>query len=62
MDWTAIGLIAFAALIIADLMVFRFVFPPRTAESMIMRVVNGLAWVLAVFLFLGGLARLFLWD
>jgi hypothetical protein len=58
-DWTPIALIGFAALMIADLLVFRMVLPSRTAEGMLLRVVNGLSWVFAVFLLLCGLALLF---
>jgi hypothetical protein len=60
MDWTAIGLIGFAAFLIADLPVFRFVFPPHSAENTMMRFINGLSWVLAVFLLLVGLEWIFL--
>jgi hypothetical protein len=56
MDWTAIGLIGFAALMIADLLVFRIVFPPHTAEGTLMRVVNGLSWIFAVLLLVFALA------
>lgn len=49
-DWTPIALIAFAALTIADLLFFRVVFPPHTAEGALMRVLNGLSWTFAVLL------------
>lgn len=56
MNWTAFALFGFGALMIADLMVFRFVFPAHTAENTIMWVVNGLSWILAVVLLLTGFA------
>jgi hypothetical protein len=61
-DWTPIGLIGFAALMIADLLLFRIVFPPHTAEGTLMRVVNGLSWVFAVFLLVIAFAWIFLWK
>lgn len=61
-DWTPIGLIGFAALMIADLLVFRIVFPPHTAEGTLMRVVNGLSWVFAIFLLVFAFAWIFLWK
>ena len=60
MDWTAIGLIGFAVFMIADLWVFRIVFPPHTAEGVLMRVVNGLSWVFAVFMLVVALALMLL--
>ena len=60
MDWTPIGLIGIAVLTIADLLVFRMVFPPHTAENTILRIVNGLAWVFAVFLLFFGFAWILL--
>ena len=60
MDWTPIGLIGFAAFMIADLLVFRIVFPPHTAEGALMRVVNGLSWVFAIFLLVFAFAWIFL--
>jgi hypothetical protein len=60
LDWTAIGLAGFGVLIMADLMVFRIVFPPHTVEGTLLRIVNGLSWVLAVFLILFAFAWMFL--
>jgi hypothetical protein len=45
MNWTAIGLIVLGGLTIADLLLFRVVFPARTAEHVILRTINALAWV-----------------
>ena len=61
-DWTPIGLIGFAVLMIADLLVFRMVLPPHTVEGTLLRIVNGLSWVFAVFLLLFGFAWIFLWK
>jgi len=55
-NWMPIGLIGLAALMIADLLVFRMVLPPHTAEGTLLRVVNAGSWVLAVLLLLCGLA------
>lgn len=60
MNWMPIGLIGFAALMIADLLVFRMVLPPHTVEGTLLRVVNALSWVFAVFLLLLGFAWIFL--
>lgn len=62
MDWTSIGLIGFAVLMIADLLVFRIVFPPHTVESTLLRIINGLTWVFAVFLLLVGFVWIFHWK
>ena len=62
MDWTPIGLIGFAALMIADLLVFRLVLPPHTVEGRVLRIVNGLSWVVAVSLLIFGFAWIFLWK
>jgi hypothetical protein len=61
-DWTPIGLIALAVLMIADLLVFRIVLPPHTVEGTLLRIVNGLSWAVAVFLLLFGFAWIFLWK
>ena len=61
MDWTPIYLIGFAALMIADLLVFRMVLPSHTVEGTLLRVVNALSWAAAVFLLLFGLAWI-LWK
>jgi hypothetical protein len=60
-DWTPIGLIALAVLMIADLLVFRIVLPPHTVEGTLLRIVNALSWAAAVFLLLFGLAWIILW-
>ena len=60
MNWTAIGMIGFGALMMADLLVFRMVLPSHTAEGTLLRIVNGLSWVFAAFLLLSGLALVFL--
>jgi hypothetical protein len=59
-DWTAITLIGFGALMIADLLVFRWVLPPHTVEGTLLRIVNGGSWVLAVFFLFSGFALLVL--
>jgi len=46
--------------VIADLLVFRMVLPSHTVEGTLLRIVNGLSWVVAVFLLLPGLALIFL--
>ena len=56
MDWTPFYLIGFAVLMIASLLVFPMVLPPRTFEGRLMRVVNALSWVFAVLLILFSLA------
>jgi hypothetical protein len=61
-DWTPIGLIGLAVLIIADLSVFRIVLPPHTVEGTLLRVVNALSWVFAVVLLLFGFAWILLWK
>jgi hypothetical protein len=45
-------MIGFAVLMIADLLVFRMVLPPHTAEGALLRIVNALSWVFAVLLLL----------
>lgn len=60
MDWTPNGITGFAAFMIADLLAFQIVFPPHTAEGTLMRVVNGLTWVFAIFLLVFALAWIFL--
>lgn len=61
MDWTPVGLIGLAALMIADLLVFRMVLPSHTVEGTLLRIVNALSWAVAVFLLLFGLAWIILW-
>lgn len=61
MDWTPIGLIGLAVLMIADLLVFRMVLPPHTVEGTLLRIVNALSWAVAVFLLLFAFAWIFLW-
>ena len=60
MNWTPVALIAVAVLMIADLLVFRMVLPLRTAEGAMLRVVNALSWVAAVFLLVLGLVWMIL--
>jgi uncharacterized membrane protein len=58
-DWTALGLIGFAALTAAELLVFRVVLPPRRGgEAVIWLVLDILAWILVAVLLLAGLAML----
>jgi hypothetical protein len=60
-DWTPIGSIGFAVLMIADLLIFRIVLPSHTVEGTLLRVVNALSWAAAVFLLLFGLTWIILW-
>ena len=60
--WLPIGLIGFAALMIADLLVFKILLPPHTVEGTLLRIVNGLSWVFAVCLLLVGFGWIFLWQ
>jgi hypothetical protein len=60
--WLPIGLVGFAALMIADLLVFKIVLPPRTVEGTLLRIVNGLSWVFAVCLLLVGFGWIILWQ
>lgn len=62
MNWMPIGLIGLAALMIADLLVFRMVLPPHTVEGTLLRIVNALSWAAAVFLLLLGFAWIILWT
>ena len=54
MDWTPIALIAFALLIVAELLVFRTI-THNTDSRILNGIINGLSWVFAAALFLSGL-------
>jgi hypothetical protein len=60
--WLPIGLIGFAALMIADLLVFKILLPPHTVEGTLLRIINGLSWVFAVCLLLVGFGWIILWK
>jgi hypothetical protein len=47
---------------VRDLWVFRLVFRPRTPEDTIMRIVNGLSWIISVIPLLVGLVWILLWK
>ena len=53
-DWTPIALIAFALLIVAELVVFRTI-THNTDSRILNGIINGLSWVFAAALFLSGL-------
>ena len=53
-DWTPIALIAFALLIVAELLVFRTI-THNTDSRILNGIINGLSWVFAAALFLSGL-------
>ena len=58
MDWMPVGLIGLGALTLADLVIFRTVFPPRPVQDTLLRIINALAWVFGAILLIFGFVLL----
>jgi hypothetical protein len=58
MDWMPVGLIGLGALTLADLVIFRTVFPQRTVQDTLLRIINALAWVFGAILLIFGFVLL----